>query len=252
MNMLYISGKLRKEVSSVRIAICDDEKICRDSIAGYIAQFDADGLEMTVTEFGSGEEIIRAYESGQTYDVVFLDVEMPGASGVDAGRTIRETDAGALLIFVTGHTKYVPEAFRLQSFQFLVKPLEQKVFIKEFTRAVQTYKKMKSKYKIVCKGNEITLEIKDIIHIETSGRHLKAVTANAAYEYWGNISAEEKRFAPCDFVRCHRAYLVNMHYIRNLNKNLFVLSNGGEIPISKQLKNQTVERYNKFISGVCI
>jgi len=101
------------------------------------------------------------------------------------GRSIRKTDNSVLIIFVTGHIKYVPEAFHLHSFQFLIKPMEQKVFNKEFTRAVKTYQKMKRRYKISSKGEEITLEIKDIIRFETHGRYLRAVTKTAAYEYGG-------------------------------------------------------------------
>lgn len=236
----------------MRIAICDDEKACRDTIAELISQIDTGGSKINIFEYDDGEEIIQAYKRGQRYDLVFLDVEMPKTSGINAGCVIREHDKNVIFIFVTGHVKYVPEAFRLHAFQYLTKPIEKNTFVKEFLRAVSTYRKMKTSYKIICKHNEISLQIKDVVRIETYGRHLKAVTDTGEFLYWGSINAEERKFAMCDFARCHRAYIVNMHYIVKIEKNECVLQNGERIPISKHLKKQFMERYNKFVSGCYI
>jgi len=236
----------------MKIAICDDEKIFRDTITEYLKPYKEKNSEITESEFCCGEDLVSAYEAGSRFDLIFLDVEMKNISGVDAGQKIRALDNTVMFIFITSYTKYVPEAFILNAFQFLVKPVEQKIFNKEFDRAISTYSKMKYIYQITVKAKPVLLEVKDILYIETYGRNLRAVTLSNKYEFVGNISAEESKLSEYGFARCHKGYLVNMHYIFRPENNMFVLSNEQTIPISKHYKNEVLSKLNKYISGCCV
>lgn len=233
----------------MRFAICDDEETCRENIINNIALTQNKNIQIEIFEFSSGEDLVDSYEKGNRYDVIFLDVEMRQMSGVEAGQAIRKLDNEVIFIFITGHTKYVPEAFILNAFQFLVKPLNQEVFNKELERTISTFLKKKFKYRIDYKNETTVLEIKDILYIETYNRHLRAVTATNKYEYIGKLSQQEKKLIEYDFVRCHQGYIVNMQNIKTIEKNSFILFNNEQIPISKYLKSEVTKKYNKFISG---
>lgn len=236
----------------MRIAVCDDEKAFRDVITEHLKPFKEKNSEITEEEFCSGEDLVAAYELGKRFDLIFLDVEMKEISGVDAGQKIRALDPSVMFIFVTSYTKYVPEAFILNAFQFLVKPVGKEIFNKEFERALITYSKMKYKYQIMVKARPVILEVKDILYIETFGRHLRAITLTNIYEYVGNISAEENKLTGYGFVRCHKGYLVNLQYIFRPENNMFILTNEQTVPISKHFKNEVLSELNKYISGSCI
>lgn len=236
----------------MKTAVCDDEKIYRDTVVHFLRQYAEEGSVSSITEFESGEELIENCRSGSSYDLIFLDVEMGGMTGVEAAQLIREFDANAMIIFVTSHQQYVPEAFMVNAFQFLVKPISEDIFKREFCRALELYNKKRFKYKITYKEKTILLEAKDILYIETYNRHLRAVTTRGDYEYTGNMSAEEKKFLPYNFVRCHQSYLLNMHFINNLDKSSFILTNGQAVPISKHLKAGVLLKFNRFVSGCCL
>jgi len=236
----------------MKIAVCDDEKVFRDAITEHLKPFKVNNPEITENEFSCGEDLLAAYEAGESFDLIFLDVEMTGMSGVEAGQKIRALDNTVMFIFVTSYTKYVPEAFILNAFQFLVKPVGKEMFNKEFERALSTYTNLKYRYKVTYKTKTTILEVKDILYIETYGRNLRVVTSDSKYEYVGNISAEEKKLAGYGFVRCHKGYLVNMHYIIKPENNMLVLSNEENIQISKRYKNEALTKVNKYISGCCI
>ena len=237
----------------MRIAICDDEQSCRERIVTYIEPYFKKHSEMTITEFSCGEELVRVYKCGSTpFDVIFLDVEMKELTGVQTGHIIRKYDTNAMIIFITSYTKYVPEAFILNAFQFLVKPVPQDKFNKEFERALETYNKKRYIYKIFFKDITTCLEVKNILYIETYNRHLQVVTKNGNYEYLGKMSVEEKKLSDYNFIRCHQGYLVNIYYIKNIRKNFLVLINDDEIPISKHIRNEVMTAFNKFISGCSI
>lgn len=236
----------------MQIAICDDEKVFRDVISEYLKPYKENSPEITLTEFTCGEDLVAAYEQGTRFDIIFLDVEMKSLSGVEAGQKIRALDNTVMFIFITSHTKYVPEAFILSAFQFLVKPVERDMFVKEFDRAVRTYKKIRYRYNIAYKGKITALEVKNILFIETYNRHMKVTTSGGVFEYSGNIAAEEKKLAAFGFVRCHKGYLVNMHYIFRPENGMFELTNNVKVPISKHYKSEALAAYNKYVSGCCV
>jgi DNA-binding LytR/AlgR family response regulator len=248
------AGRLaaRMGEQAMRIAVCDDEKVFRDVITEYLKPYKETNPEISVMEFTCGEDLVAVYEQGSSFDLIFLDVEMAGLSGVEAGQKVRELDGTVLFVFITSHTKYVPEAFILNAFQFLVKPVERQMFNKEFDRAMKTYKKSKSKYSFGYKGKISVLEIKDVIYIETFNRHLKVMTTAGSFEFSGNIAAEEKKLADLYFVRCHKGFLVNMNFIYKHSGNAFELTNGEKVPISRYYKNEALESYNKHVSGCCV
>lgn len=236
----------------MKIAVCDDEKMFRDTISAYLKPFIENSPEITQTAFSCGEDLIAAYEQGNRFDLIFLDVEMAGMSGVEAGRRIRAIDTTVMFVFITSHTKYVPEAFILSAFQFLVKPVEREMFDKEFDRAMRTYKKIKYRYSFTYRGKITVLEVKDVIYIETYNRHLRVTSTNGSFEYLGNIAIEEKKLADFGFLRCHKCYLVNMHYIFRPENYMFELTNHDKIPISKHGRSEVMAVYNKYVSGCSI
>jgi DNA-binding LytR/AlgR family response regulator len=114
---------------------------------------------------------------------------------------------------------------------------------------VQAYQKTVQSYKITHKDQTAILKVGDILYIETYGRNLRAYTGENEYEFVGSIGAEERKLRDFGFLRCHKGYLVNMKHIAGVNKNDFVLTTGAVIPISRQMKNEALNRFNRFVSG---
>lgn len=236
----------------MKIAICDDEIIFRDRIVDYLRPYKEKSSEIKVSEFCCGEDLIAKYDQGYKFDLIFLDIEMTGINGVEAGRKIRLIDRDVMLIFVTAYTEYVSDAFNLNAIQFLEKPVCQEKFNKELETAICIYKKKTFKYKINFKNSCSFLEVKDIIFIETYGRHLRAVTITNTYEYLGNISIEESKLSEYGFVRCHKGYLLNMSFINKFDKEKFILTNNKTVPISRYLRCEVLSKLDLYIFGYCV
>lgn len=119
----------------IRVAVCDDEKNIRSYLSGLIRK---QGMECEVTEYASGEDYLSGREE---YDVLFLDIELnSGLSGMDGmalAKRVRslELSRQPIIIFVTGYEKYVYEAFDVEAFQYLVKPIDEQRFAEVFKRA---------------------------------------------------------------------------------------------------------------------
>lgn len=89
----------------MRIAICDDCMQFRENIFKLISSNLKSPNNILFVQFSSAEEILKAYESGKRYDLIFLDVEMGMVNGIDAGIKIRQYDAKAIIIFVSSYIR---------------------------------------------------------------------------------------------------------------------------------------------------
>ncbi len=101
----------------MRIAICDDEKRICAILAEKVGKICPDAEIIT---YASGKELLNADELP---DILLLDIRMPGISGMDVAKTLRDRDWRKILIFITGEEEQVFNSFDLQAFHFLVKPV---------------------------------------------------------------------------------------------------------------------------------
>lgn len=231
----------------MRVAVCDDEKVCRDRISGFLKPYQEKHPQIVIKEFCSGEELINAYAKGEPFDILFLDIQMEGIDGIDTAQKIRETDKNAIIIFITSYVAFVSQTFRAGAFQFLVKPVEQEEFNRDFERAMDSYRTSHYKYSLKGKEGTSSIEINEIYYIEIYRKHLFVFAENCKYECVGTIAEEEKKLKDYDFVLCHKSYLVNMRYIRLIGTDSIELTNGMEIPLSRSYKANVKLAFNDYI-----
>ena len=105
-----------KEELGLRIAVCDDEKKERASLRQLLV------MELNAAHvdcYASGDDLL---EAGEKYNLIFLDIEMPGTSGMETARRLRRDKRGDLLVFLTAYDRYMPSAFEVKAFRYLLKP----------------------------------------------------------------------------------------------------------------------------------
>ena len=106
----------------MRIAVCEDNNIVAAFMEDYIASMEAENIEYEI--FTSGDDLIHYMEQENvTFNILFMDIEMPGRNGIETSAYVREKDKNALIIFITDHKEYVYEVFDVLPFRFLIKPV---------------------------------------------------------------------------------------------------------------------------------
>ena len=156
----------------MKIAICDDEISYRETILKYLSPYIEKDSSLEAKQFSNAEDLICAYKENERFDIIFLDIQMKSLDGIAAAKKIRKFDPDAILFFITSHVKFFSDAFRVNAFQFLAKPIKQDDFIKDFQRALEKYKMQHSAYIVKYKETTYTFETKNIIYIESLNRHL--------------------------------------------------------------------------------
>ena len=236
------------EKRNVIFAICDDEREIRSSIERNIRLLCEDS---DIIKFADGKALVE-YEGG--FDILFLDIQMEGMSGMEAARVLRGRGCKAVIIFVTAIEEYVFDAFDVGAFHYIVKPFDKAKFFDVLRKAVAQCESIKAREvrdepSLAVKTGFTTRKIYlyEIFYLEVFNRKVVIHKADGDVEFYGKLIELEDRLSE-HFVRCHRAYIVNMRYVLKYTANNITLENGAEILLSKQKYGEFVRKYLKYTS----
>lgn len=226
----------------MRIAICDDEEKVRKALINKVSKLFPDD---EVKGFASGDDLLSSKEQP---DILLLDIKMPGMSGLEVARKLRIKNERMVLIFVTGEEEYVYDAFDVQAFHFLVKPISEDRLNEVLERAKEHYLKhvgAKKKYTMITSGGtHIRLCLNDVVYAEVFNSKVIVHTVDEDIEYYGKLTDLEK-LAGEDFFRTHRGFLVNLNYVIKYDASNIYFDKGCAL-VSKQNYPAFVQRLMKY------
>ena len=210
------------------VAICDDERIITEEIYRKLINLRSD---YSVDLYDSGQSLLN---SQKVYDLILLDIEMPGIDGMKTAEQLRENNKGEFIIFLTGHTEFMPEAFKVKAFRFLSKPINDG----DFTEAIlQSEKEILNNEKISLTENGRTILIKtnDIVCIEAFGNgtfihnRSEVIESHKSLKHWINQLDNER------FYQVHKSYLVALMHIKSISARQATMHYMKEpVPISRR------------------
>lgn len=218
----------------MRILICDDEHIIIEKIREYLQEyFTLHGYEMPEFVFFSDGNSLLA-DSGQK-DIVFLDIEMPGPSGIFVGNELKKANPNLLIFITTAYMQYLDDAMRFQVFRYLSKPLEKERLFKNMDDAMRFYYRLISTV-IIDDGNTSTkVSESDIIYIEAQARTTFVHTVFGVYPAKKTIHSWIDTLNAGSFFQSHKSYIVNMKYVSEFNHEMITFdSNRGQAYLSRR------------------
>lgn len=216
----------------IKFAVCDDEAfMCEDIVARISAYAKERKLPCQVRCFNSGRELL---ESKEQFDILFLDIQMENPDGMETAKLLREQGFRGLLIFMTVLKERVFEAFEVQAFDYLIKPLDESRFRRAVGRAVEFAENEAGKSIILQSGNACQVMLfSQIVYCEVMGRKVYFHMQNGEVDcYYSRLDDLEKQL-DSRFYRCHRSYLVNLDYVCGHRAGFVMLLDNGDIPLSR-------------------
>lgn len=231
----------------MKICICDSNLSVHKEIKKLIRNFRTEENYFEITDFTSAEEVLRSYESGKNFGIVFLDIEMSDINGIEAAERIKEIAPKSIIIFVSGHTDFIFEAFRIEALHFIVKPIREKEFSEVFDRAVKKYIAVNSTVLLKWQSERYCIPVDEISFVEGYQRHLTVHTASRDYEAVGKLSEMFDTLCHHDFVRIHQGFIVNMHYIKSFGTNDIELTDGTRVMMSVRKRQEALKIYDSFL-----
>lgn len=236
----------------LRIAICDDQidqlKEIRNLAEDYVTRQQETA---TYTEYTNAFTFLEDLDK-QKYDLVLLDVCMPGILGTEVANEMREKNYHAEIIFLTTSDEFAVEAFALKAIHYLVKPVRQELFDGAMDRALEKIRQSHSGkiiFRLVGCGIQIE-EVDHIAYVESDG-HVQRVyltdgTSLDSRQSLTSLLNTLECITPGQFVSPGKGFIVNQKAIHVIKSN-YIEIQGKEIPIAKRKYRQFQEDYFRYI-----
>lgn len=232
-----------KEVAGMlSIAVCDDELLDCCNIAKSITKIlEEAGTPFILRQFQNGTALLQAVEN---FDIIFLDILMYGHSGMQTAQILRNKAFDKILIFISASKEYVFQAYDVEAFHYLVKPVNQDKLKQVLLKAVEKLYPDPEEFVMISKERrKKKLLLKDIYYFEIKGRIISVHGVDGTFDYYGKISSLEKNLQGRGFFRCHKSYLIHLKYVEIYSRQEAVLDHGEKIPIAKR-------RYEAFCQEI--
>lgn len=224
------------------ILICDDEPIICEKLKNFLHSIDPN---YEIDTYYLGENIL---EIASNYDVIFLDIEMPGINGMETARLLRQRNCNAYIIFLTSHNEFMPEAFAVRAYRFLCKPVD-KVKLRAAISDVEAEIQHRKKYLVKSEEKTFVVDSDEIIYLAAYGDGTYIYTTNGiidsnrSLKYWLSELNE-------NFFQIHKSYVVSFAYIKFLDKmSLHLRCTNEEIPISRRQYKEFKEKFVSYIKN---
>lgn len=238
----------------MKIAVCDDEKAVRGALVQKIRQL---GNQDEITELEDARAL--SFSAVGQFEVIFLDIEMPGINGMEFVERLRDRQAAdkvlpfgslPLIIFVTGYQEYMGKAFSVSAFDFLTKPVQEESLRRVYERArqfVNSRADKESVIKIKSAGEYYMVAPSEIKYVESCNRkNIVHFKDGRKLEYYGTMSELEQKL-PGNFFRIHKGYLVNMAYLVKYDRTSVTLQGKEELMMSKYRYPDFVKAYMEYL-----
>ncbi len=240
------------EGGEMRIAVCDDEEKFRVQARDMIDKL-AGSMDVIVDAYSDGNKLLTAHDKNP-YDVFFLDIEMPAMDGITLAKKIRERSESVYIVFLTGHVEYALEGYEVNALRYLTKPVKEDK-LREVLRFVMDKSKSKRQIMIKEEGEEILLNVSEIVYFEAQNQYVMIYTTEGNYLIRYNIGDFEQQLSGDGFFRIHRGYLVSLAKVKKMVKSEVVMDGpDGDIslPVSRSNIKPLKEALYAYVENAAI
>lgn len=233
----------------LRIAICDDDELfldfARECITDYMQNRN---VKYDISSFFKGEDLLRSLNTYDTYDLVFLDVEMPGTDGMRLARCIREKNPSTPIAFISAYIKYSLDGYKVNAFRYILKDTNSlRGYIGE---CIDSVIRLIDKNKLCMKFDfligERKLFLKDILYLESSKNYVNFVLKTPTYEplkLRKSLRVLTDELSDYGFIALNSKCTVNLSHVKNVSRYQACLYDGRCLSISQKKYNEVSRRY---------
>lgn len=235
----------------LRIAVCDDDSEITESVIRFLLPLESKLMDIyRVDEYNDGIELCYELEHGKKYDLIFLDIMMPGRSGVEVGKLIREVlnDNITQIVYVSSENSYAMELFQMRPMDFLIKPVTQEKMERIMRIAEKVIDGSRNMYIIEKQGLTVRVPVSRIKYIESNARLLTLHSVDEEHSFYGRLDDVYDELKQFNFVFIHKSYVVNYAYVRYVHSDYVELVDKTVLPVSRNRRSEIRKSCSRKLS----
>lgn len=230
----------------MKIAICDDEQIFRNSLKQSLNEYAAEyGLTFLYFEYSDGIDMLT---DSVSYDLIFMDYKMKNMNGIDVISAMRNRNDNTAVIFISSYKEMVFDSMKVRTYRFLVKPIDKDKLYEALTSFLST---QNNEHFLLLKNDclDIIQRIPEstLIYGEADNIYCKIRTRENTYTYKKTLSQLEKELQSDFFFRSHRSYIVNFKYIDSYSQHEIFFENNERALLAKKKYHLFQKNYMDFL-----
>ena len=231
----------------MRIAIVEDEKDVAGELTTLLEIYEKNtGAQLSYVCFADAVSFLGNYRTD--YDLVFMDIKLPGMNGMKAAGKLREMDKNIIIVFVTNMRQYAIKGYAVEALDFIVKPVDALSLNTLMDKAFRIISSRGSHDSITIKtkGGLQRILISDLHYVEVRKHKLTYHTTYGEIDSWGAMADIEKMLPMERFSRCNNCYLVSLQHIKSLGGDDVVV--GRDIlKIARTRKKEFLADFARFL-----
>lgn len=230
----------------MKIAVCDDESKILEEIAAFIEKEFPGSRVLT---FSDGKSFLSSIKesSAAEPDLLLIDIDMPGMSGMEVAAALAEEKSRSLIVFVTAHDELVYDSFKYHPFAFVRKKYledELRAVLKDCQKEIDGRSR---RFVFQNGGQTINLAQSEILYFEGQANYLAIHTAGGEFRMRSTMAAIEEELKNKGFLRIHKGFLVNLEHVKILKTENLELDNGELLPIGKSYSDEAKKSILRYM-----
>ena len=231
----------------LKIAICDDNAAQREYLGEIVAGWAERNRHLTeARQYSRAEDFLFDYSEEKDFDILLLDIEMPGMNGVELAKKIRQENGVLQIVFITGYYEYFGDGFDVSALHYLLKPVDGGKLWPVLDKAADhlTYRQRSV---LVTEGEgSVKVPLTDILYVRSENVYVVIHTNRETYRMRMTLGKFTEQLDDT-FFKVHRSYVVNLKYIKKITRTELTILNGDRVPISRGLYGEVHEALIKYL-----
>lgn len=222
----------------LKIAVVEDDKTQQENTVSLLENYAKEhDYVFSFSVFDNAFLFLQEFKKG-LFDIVFMDINMPGINGLDASKEMRQIDDSISLIFVTDFAQFAIRGYEVDAYDFMVKPVNQEHLTLKLDRLIPNLEKKKKEKKLKIKtgGGILAVNMDDIVFIEVKSHDTIIHLQDGEHRVSVPLSQLEEVLPPEQFYRSNHCYIVNLKFVTSVEKFEVRMATGEKLQISHPKK----------------
>ncbi len=233
----------------MNIAVCEDCQTDSSALCDSLREYcDNHSYCADISVFSTGEALLRAFTPG-SFTILFLDIFLPGCSGMDVAKSIRGIDRDCIIVFVTTSLDFAMEGFGVSAAGYVVKPVDREKIANVMYACRFALDRSSRIIELPISGMSVRVSVADLIYVEICNKEAVLYMKRGRLTTRFPLDQMENKLGGSPFLRCHRSFIINMNHVDDILDHDFLMCNGDVVPMRKNGRKEIKMAVAVFVAG---